>query len=62
IPVIDKTGLQGAFDIKFTLEAIGDWKDQFSDNVAKLGLRLESQKNPVETLVIEHIEKAPTEN
>jgi len=28
----------------------------------QLGLRLESQKGPVETLVIDHVEKTPTPN
>jgi len=32
------------------------------DAVQKLGLKLVSQKAPVETLVIDHIEKTPTEN
>jgi uncharacterized protein (TIGR03435 family) len=31
-------------------------------SVQKLGLTLEKRKTPVETLVIDHIEKAPTEN
>ena len=30
--------------------------------IRKLGLKLDSQKAPVETLVIDHIEKTPTEN
>jgi uncharacterized protein (TIGR03435 family) len=28
----------------------------------QLGLRLEARKMPIEMLVIDHIEKAPTEN
>jgi uncharacterized protein (TIGR03435 family) len=28
----------------------------------ELGLRLESRKGPVEVLVVDHIEKGPTEN
>jgi len=30
--------------------------------VQKLGLKLESQKAPVDKLIIDHIEKNPTEN
>jgi uncharacterized protein (TIGR03435 family) len=29
---------------------------------AQLGLKVESKKAPVEMLIIDHIEKAPTEN
>jgi uncharacterized protein (TIGR03435 family) len=59
--VVDKTGLSGAYD--FTLE----WApDQSPDSSApslttalreQLGLRLESQKAPVEVLVIDRIER-----
>jgi len=30
--------------------------------VQQLGLRLEPRKAPVETIIIDHVEKAPTEN
>lgn len=32
------------------------------ESVQSLGLRLEKDRAPVETIVVEHIEKAPTEN
>lgn len=32
------------------------------DSVQKLGLRLEQRKAPMETIVVDHLEKAPTEN
>jgi uncharacterized protein (TIGR03435 family) len=64
--VIDGTGLSGEYD--FTLEWV---QDQNADAVAgpslftalqeQLGLRLESTKKPVETIVIDHIER-PSEN
>jgi len=59
--VADNTGIQGDFDVKL------EWaKDQTADAGAsifttiqeQLGLRLESQKGPVEVLVIEGAEKA----
>ena len=63
--VVDKTGLSGGYD--FTLE----WApNQAADSSApslvtalreQLGLRLESQKSPVEVLVIDALEK-PSEN
>lgn len=31
-------------------------------DVNSLGLKLEPQKNPIETIIVEHIEKTPTEN
>jgi|HubBroStandDraft_6_1064221.scaffolds.fasta_scaffold1010120_1 uncharacterized protein (TIGR03435 family) len=57
--VVDKTALSDSYD--FTLEAT----DQASDSTApslvtavrELGLRLESQKSPVEVLVIGGIER-----
>jgi uncharacterized protein (TIGR03435 family) len=32
------------------------------DSVQKLGLRLESRKLPIDVMVIDHIEKSPTDN
>ena len=31
-------------------------------SVAKLGLKLEARKSPVETIVVDHLEKTPTDN
>jgi uncharacterized protein (TIGR03435 family) len=63
-PVIDTTGLKGRYD--FTLE----WAQRDTDTgqslftalQEQLGLRLVAQKGPVEILVIDHVEKVPTEN
>jgi uncharacterized protein (TIGR03435 family) len=58
--VVDKTGLQGEYD--FTVE----WNPSpledtgcpsIFTSVQQLGLRLEAQKGPVETIVIDHVEK-----
>ena len=70
-PVVDKTGLTGRYD--YNLEYAGP-PGAATDNLAdsapdfatavkdQLGLKLESQKGPVDLLVIDHIEKTPTAN
>jgi len=68
-PVIDKTGLNGKYD--FILEWTPDMAPTgdsapagptiFTALQEQLGLRLESQKGPVETIVIDRAEK-PSEN
>ena len=72
--VIDKTGLAGNYDLelKWTSEEdLAAGKDNgaggdapptiFTAVQEQLGLRLQSAKGPVETLVVDHVEK-PTEN
>jgi uncharacterized protein (TIGR03435 family) len=67
--VVDQTGLKGVFD--FTLEWSPDemrtgesapGPSLFTALQEQLGLKLEAKKGPVEVLVVDHIEKAPTEN
>ena len=65
-PVIDKTGLTDVYDIKLSY-APKDAMDSILPSIftavqEQLGLRLEAQKVPVEMLVIDHVEKVPTEN
>jgi uncharacterized protein (TIGR03435 family) len=60
VPVMDKTGLAGNYD--FTLrwapdENPGAGPSIFTAVQEQLGLRLESEKLPVECLVIDHIER-----
>jgi uncharacterized protein (TIGR03435 family) len=69
--VIDRTGLAGSYD--FVLKYRGRWdRDRSADDLdptppmdralqEELGLKVESAKQPVKMLVIDHIEK-PTEN
>ena len=63
--VVDKTGLAGCYN--FTLEwARDDVSDASLPSLVtalreQLGLRLESQKSPVEVLVIDNLQK-PSEN
>ena len=72
-PVIDKTGLNGQYD--YALAYMPDAQaarteipanerppDLFSALQSELGLKLEAKKAPGEVLVIDHAEKAPTEN
>ncbi len=77
LPVTDATGLQGVYDFTLDWSPAADLKlgagdaltaggDQgpsfFTAIQEQLGLRLESKKGPVEVLVVDHIEKLPTEN
>lgn len=68
--VIDKTGLPGGYDVKLQWHGddapkgdngAEDLPDIFTAVQEQLGLKLEADKGPVETLVIDHIE-VPTEN
>jgi len=65
-PVVDKTGLTGRYNIVLPRPAAdyaadGDPEAQRLDLIKSLGLKLESAKQQVEFLVIDHIDK-PTEN
>lgn len=66
-PVVDLTGLKGSYEIRLhwvrdtaPLETTGPRMSQAVQE--QLGLRLEAKKGPVEFLVVDHIEKLPTEN
>ena len=77
-PVVDRTGLTGAFDFElaYTREPPPGMPENalingqpvdtsgptiFEAMRRQLGLKLESQKGPVEIIVVDHAEK-PTEN
>ena len=61
LPVINRTGLKGAFNFK--LEWVpeklksADGRSIFAALPEQLGLRLRSQKTPIEVLVIDHAEQ-----
>jgi uncharacterized protein (TIGR03435 family) len=59
-PVIDRTGLEGPFDFKFASHSDDPHPEIISailSSVQALGLKLETGKGPIETLVIERVEK-----
>ena len=65
-PVIDKTGLTGKYDLSLKWRSDNqpaadsgsgdDLPDLFTALQERLGLKLESSKGPVDTLVIDHVE------
>jgi uncharacterized protein (TIGR03435 family) len=67
-PVVDKTGFTSDFDVSLQWTPVEQDNSDAASSPAiftalqeQLGLKLESGKGPVETLVIDHIEK-PSEN
>lgn len=62
-PVTDATGLSGNydFDIFFTTDLDVD-APSLRSAIQSAGLKLESRKGPVEVIVVDHVEKTPTEN
>jgi uncharacterized protein (TIGR03435 family) len=75
-PVVDKTGLPGVFNLKLDWAPDiqpGAKNDGGSGDALlgptilaalqdQLGLKLQTQKLPVDILVVDHVERAPTEN
>jgi uncharacterized protein (TIGR03435 family) len=67
LPAVDLTGLKDRFDFKL------DWTPRAAlDNgagglslfgaIEALGLKLDSRKHPLDVIVVDHIERTPTEN
>jgi uncharacterized protein (TIGR03435 family) len=73
-PVVDNTGLPARYDFMVSwafkdpgVPATSDGVDEFQPALiqavqSQLGLKLAKKKMPVEVLVVDHLEKTPTEN
>lgn len=71
-PVINKTGIEGVFDfnlkyapnnvLSHSTDSTDTLPDIFSAVQEQLGLKLVPQKVPIETLVIDHVDKIPIAN
>jgi len=65
-PVVDKTGISGSYDVDIRFARDNDTDSQlpslFTALQEQLGLKLESQKVPVEMLVIDSVNRTPSEN
>lgn len=70
-PVVDATGLKGRYDIRIDMAAVRSMNQTDRMDAAdammtaleqQMGLKLESRKGSVDVLVIDHVEKTPSEN
>jgi uncharacterized protein (TIGR03435 family) len=65
-PVVDKTGIQGSYDFKLDYSpnesTDSPFPSVFTAVTEQLGLRLETQQVPVDIVVIDHVDREPTEN
>jgi uncharacterized protein (TIGR03435 family) len=65
-PILDQTGVQGSFDLEAPRVALSndpesDSMSSIFDSLQRIGLKLTSGKGPVETIVIDSVQK-PSEN
>jgi uncharacterized protein (TIGR03435 family) len=57
-PILDRTGLDGAYSILISYDTHEDWPALLE---RQLGLKLEARKEPVELLIVDHASR-PSEN
>jgi uncharacterized protein (TIGR03435 family) len=71
-PIYDRTDLKGVYEINLDVTrdrpgqadtpGLPNQGAEFVDAVEQVGLRLESRKEPMEIIVVDHAERTPTEN
>jgi uncharacterized protein (TIGR03435 family) len=65
-PVADKTGAAGDYEVKLQFAPDGDAESPlpsiFTALREELGIKLEPAKVPVQMVVIDYLERVPTEN
>ena len=65
-PVVDKTGIKGTYDFELNFAPVespdSSLPSIFTAIKEQLGLKLESQKVPLQMLVIDNCQRVPTEN
>jgi uncharacterized protein (TIGR03435 family) len=63
-PVMDATGFDGKYDLDLQVVRIGDDTEEYAmaQALAKFGLKLESRKLTISTVVVDRVERTPKEN
>ncbi len=66
-PVTDLTGIQGSYDVRLDIAPGSASQDvapspTVFEALGKLGLKLEPRKQPMPVIVIDHVDRVPTQN